>query len=45
MAFAVVATIVPLSMVFECGVIVDTLPYGSTLLKESLAFVGSVEDQ
>jgi hypothetical protein len=29
-------------MVFECGVFVDTLPYGSALLEESLAFMGSL---
>ena len=31
-AFAVAATIAPLSMVFGCGAIVDTLPYGSAFL-------------
>ena len=45
MAFAATATIAPLSMVFGCGAIVDTLPYGSTLLEESLAFMGSIDDQ
>ena len=45
MAFAAAATIAPLSMVFGCGVIVDTLPYGSPLLQESLAFMGSTDDQ
>ena len=32
-------------MVFGCSAIVDTLPYVSALLKESLAFMESVEDQ
>lgn len=32
-------------MVFGCDAIVDTLPYGPALLKESLAFMGFVEDQ
>ena len=32
-------------MVFGCGVVVETLPYGSALLEESLAFMESVEDQ
>ena len=31
-------------MVFGCSAIVDTLPYGSALLEESLAFMGDVED-
>jgi hypothetical protein len=44
-AFAAVATIAPLSMVFGCGTFVNTLPYGSALLEESLAFTGSAEDQ
>ena len=44
MAFAVAATIAPLSMVLECGAIVNALPYSSTLLEESLAFMASVED-
>ena len=30
---------------FGCCVVVDTLPYGSALLEESLAFMGSVEDR
>jgi hypothetical protein len=34
-----------LSMVFVCGAFVDVLPYGSTLLEESLAFMGSAEDE
>ena len=38
-------TITPLSMVFGCGAFVDTLSYDSALLEESLAFMGSVEDQ
>ena len=45
MAFAAAATIAPLYMVFGCGVVVDTLSYGSVLLEESLAFMGSIEDQ
>ena len=44
MAFAAAATIEPLSMVFGCNAILDTLPYGSALLEESLAFIGNVED-
>ena len=44
MAFAVAATVAPLSMVFGCGVVVDTLSYGSALLEELLAIMGSVED-
>ena len=44
-AFAAAAIITPLSMVFGCGAIVDTLPYGSVLLKESLAFMVSTDDQ
>ena len=32
-------------MVFGCGAIVDTLPYGSVFLEESLAFMGSIDDQ
>ena len=39
------ATIAALSMVFGCGVFIDTLPYRSALLEKSLAFMGSVEDQ
>ena len=39
-AFAATTTITPLSMGFGCGPIVDTLPYGSALLEESLAFMG-----
>ena len=35
MAFAVAATIAPISMVFECDTLVDILPYGSALLEES----------
>lgn len=35
-------TIASLSMVFGCGNIVDTLPYASALLEESLAFIKSV---
>ena len=42
-AFAAAATIAPLSMVFGYGALVDTLPYGSALLEESLAFMGCVE--
>ena len=38
------ATIAPLSIVLGCGAIVDTLPWDSTLLEESLAFKESVED-
>ena len=45
MAFAAAVTIAPLSMVFGCGTIVDTLPYGSILLEESLAFMGSTYNQ
>ena len=44
-AFAAAATIASLSMVFECGVVLGTLPYESALLEESLAFIGSVENQ
>ena len=44
-AFTAAAIITPLSMVFGCGAIVDTLPYGSTLLEESLAIMGSTDDQ
>jgi hypothetical protein len=43
-AFGAAATIEPLSMVFGCSAIVDTLPYGSVLLEELLAFMGDVED-
>ena len=43
-AFAAAATIATLSMVFGCGALVDTLPYGSALLEESLAFMSNVED-
>ena len=45
LAFTAATTIASLSMVFGCGAIVDTLSYGSVLLEESLAFMGSVEDQ
>ena len=45
MAFAAATIIAPLSMVFGCGAFIDTLPYGSALLKESLTSMGSVEDQ
>lgn len=45
MAFATATTIVPLSMIFGCGVIVDTLLYGSTLLEESLAFMENAKNQ
>ena len=44
-AFAAATTIAPLSMIFRCGVIVDTLPYGSALLEEALAFMGSIDNQ
>ena len=44
-AFAVSITIAPLSMVSRCGAFIDTLPYGFSLLGESLAFMGSAEDQ
>ena len=44
-AFTAVATIAPLPMVFGCGTFVDTLPYGTTLLDEFLAFMASAEDQ
>ena len=44
MAFAAAATIEPSSMVFGCSAMVDTLPYGSALLEESLAFMGDVKD-
>ena len=44
-AFMAAATITPLSMVFECVAVVNTLPCGSAILEESLAFMGSVEDQ
>ena len=43
-AFSAAATISPLSMVFGCSVVVDTLPHGSALLEESLVFMGSDED-
>lgn len=39
------ATIIPLSIDFRFGSFVDTLPYGSALLEESLAFFGNAEDQ
>ena len=39
------ATTTPLSMVFGCGAFVDTLPYGSALLDESLVLMMNVEDQ
>ena len=45
MTFAAATTIAPLSMVSGCGVSINTLPYSSALLEESLAFMGSVEDQ
>jgi hypothetical protein len=41
-AFAIVATIVPLSMVFVCG---DIFPCGSILLEESLAFMEGIGDK
>ena len=44
-AFAAAATIESLSMVFGCDAIVDTLPFRSALLEESLAFMGSTDDQ
>jgi hypothetical protein len=44
-AFAAAAAIAPLPMVFGCGAFVDTLPYGSALLEESLAFMRNDEDQ
>ena len=44
-AFAAAATIAPLSLVSECSAIVDTLPYGSALLEESLAFIGGTDNQ
>ena len=44
-AIAVAATIPPLSMVFGCGVTMDTLPYGSALLEVSLAFMGNTDNQ
>ena len=31
-------------MVFGCGAIVDTLPYGFALLEELLAFMGVTDD-
>ena len=31
-------------MIFGCGVLVDTVPYGSVLLEESLAFMSNAED-
>ena len=43
-AFAAAATIVPLSMDFGCGALVDTLPYGFVLLEETLAFMSNAED-
>ena len=43
-AFAAAATIASLPMVFGCGALVDTLPYGSALLEESLAFMSNAED-
>ena len=45
MAFAAAATISSLSTVFGCNAIVDTLPCGSVLLEESLAFMGNTNDQ
>ena len=45
MALAAAATIAPLSMVFGCGAIVDTLPHVTILLEDLLAFMGSIEDQ
>lgn len=44
-AFAAAATLAPLIMVFGCSAIVNTLPYSSALLEESLTFMGSVENQ
>ena len=44
-AYTVAATIAPLSMVFGCGDVIDNLPYGYVLLKESLAFMRSIDDQ
>ena len=44
-AFAATAITTPLSIVFGCGAIVNTLPYGSALMKESPAYMGSTEDQ
>lgn len=45
MAFAVAATIALLSMVFGCGVIIKIMPFGSTLLEETLTLMGSTKDQ
>lgn len=45
MAFVATAIIASLPMVFACGAIVDTLPCGSILLKETLALMGGIEDQ
>ena len=45
MAFTAVAIITTPSMVFGCGVIIDTLSYGSALLKESLTFMGFTKHQ
>ena len=44
-AFTTTATITTLSMVFGYDVFDDTLSYDSALLEESLAFMGSIEDQ
>ena len=44
-ALAAVATIVLLSKVLGCGVIVNTLLYGFALLEESMAFMRSTKDQ
>ena len=44
-AFVAVITIAPLSMILGCGALVDILSYSFVLLEESLAFMGSAEDQ
>ena len=43
-AFSTAVNITTLSRIFRCSVVVDTLPYGSALLEESLVFMGSAED-
>lgn len=44
-AFAAATTIVLLYMVFGCNAIVDTLPHGSALLEELLAFMRNFRNQ
>ena len=43
--YSCVPFVAPVSMVFGCGAIMDTLPYAVTLLEESFAFIGSFQDQ